>query len=97
MLKKILLTIIVIFLPVAGFAALVSGIESIGDSVTFGECVLTIFGFILMIIPGWMMWKGTKIIPILSNVIVRIISLILGIIFFPLGIFFSLWGIWVKS
>lgn len=99
MIKKLLYTLFV-FSPL--FAAAIFTLLAVPNEIFTDPIikdVLWLVGAILFIAPAWFMWKGTKLIPFISNLLfpLRILMFILGIIIFPLGIFFSLWGIWVKS
>lgn len=100
MLRNIFWTIIVIMFPIAGIAVITQYVGDIGtaiDEQKWAQLVLAIIMFLLILSPGWFMWKGTKLIPIISNIFVRIITMILFLFLLPFGgeLFTSLgyeWG-----
>lgn len=97
MIKKIIFTIIAISLPIAGMTSVVYAIRELIEATEVINIAWLLGSLILMMAPAHFMWKGTKLVPILSIFPIRVVSMIAGIIIAPLGIFFSLWGIWIKS
>ncbi len=48
-------------------------------------------------LPAWFAWKGTKLVPLLTNFVVRVVMIVVGCFFPPLLVVFALIGIWLKS
>ncbi len=99
MLKKILWSVIIIaFSITASFGAFdfIFNIRDL-DWKQFETWLDLIIWLVFVWMPLWFAWKGTKLIPIIMILPIRLFLLILGL-FFPIILaIFGLWGIWVKS
>lgn len=77
---KIIWSVIVIIFGFAGVTAISEFFVAISDLFNDGGFTLsqiwTIFVAWLVILPMWFMWKGTKIVPIIFNLVVRIMLLV---------------------
>ncbi len=76
---KIFWTVVVIVAGFAGIAAITEFFGAIIDlftgEFTIGQIWTILVGWVI-ILPMWFMWKGTKLIPIVSNFVVRILTLV---------------------
>lgn len=104
MFKKILITVLIIIIGFASASAIWNAWFSIYDviynsgSVDWWEVIIVVLGAILITIPTWYAWKGTKFIPFITILPIRILLIILSVFFIqPLLIFFAVWGLWIKS
>ncbi|BDU67617.1 MAG: hypothetical protein TYPL_2700 [Candidatus Tyloplasma litorale] len=93
MIMKFFWTIVV---AIGGFAGLTAVGEAIGhltnnvdDTSTAWEWIVLIIGFFIAIAPAWFMWKGTKLIPIVSNIIIRILTIIIVYGLAAFGMYFA--------
>ncbi len=101
---KIFWTVVIIITGAVSMAAVVAVWDAIiglinGDASTdFLGWILMFAGAILAAIPAWFAWKGTKLIPFITILPVRIIMIVVGCLFLPLLlVVFALIGIWLKS
>ncbi len=101
MVKKLLWTIVVIVFGVASTYALIDFLVNTNfseiDWTSFKEWWEIILWVVTVWFPFWFAWKGTKLIPIITILPIRIILLFIGIFFPVLLIIFALIGIWFKS
>lgn len=84
MLSKIFWTILVAIGGFAGMAAITVSIDKIQEFVKNDEggwwqWLVLIVGLIIAIAPAWFMWKGTDLIPFISNFITR--SMTIGVVY----------------
>lgn len=89
MVKKIIITIFCVLSPVVGLAILTNG--DISNLVYYFnhkeylKGIAMVISIFLILMPGWYMWKGTKLIPFITIFPVRIIILATVLLCAPVG------------
>ena len=86
MLRNIFWTIFCIVFPVVGIGVVFGELDTITEAFQNGDWGGIILGIVMLlfiIAPGWFLWKGTKLVPIISNFIVRIMTMILFLLILP--------------
>ncbi len=95
---KIFWTVVIIITGAVAMAAVINFFDIlINDCAINFEFFLTLLGAGLAAVPAWFAWKGTKLVPLLTNVVVRVILIIIGCFVPILLVIFALIGIWLKS
>ena len=91
MLKKTLLTIFCVLSPTIGIALLFTGAGSILDIIKDfkdGEIwkgISSLLTIILIMLPMWYAWKGTKLIPFITIFPIRVIIFTVVLLCAPIG------------
>ncbi len=94
---KIFWTVVI---AITGFVSMLSVVEVFNVLINGPidlSIILPLIGAILCALPAWFAWKGTKLIPFLTNIVVRIVLIIVGCFVPILLVIFALIGIWLKS
>jgi len=90
MIKKVILTVFCILSPVAGFAVLATGMDifSVIKDFKNGDIwkgVGALISMILILLPFWYVWKGTKLIPFITIFPIRLMIIIVVLLCAPIG------------
>ncbi len=95
---KIFWTVVIVITGAVAMVAVVNFFDIlINDFAIDLNFFLTLLGAGLAAVPAWFAWKGTKLIPFITILPIRIIMIVVGCFFPPLLVVFALIGIWLKS
>lgn len=94
---KILWTVVIVITGGVAMYAVIDLFDVIINGPIDLSIILPIIGAALAAFPAWFAWKGTKLVPLLTNFIVRIILIVVGCFIPVLLVVFALIGIWFKS
>lgn len=83
---KIVMTVVIIIVGIGAGAAIPEFFKALFDigNVEWYTWLWTILVATLAVLPAWYIWKGTKLIPLLTNIFVRIIIMVTLFLILPL-------------
>ncbi len=76
MILNIVWTVLVFVGGFAGMAAIPVALSKLQDVSGFWPWIVAIIGFTIAVLPAWFMWKGTKLIPLITNIPFRIMMIV---------------------
>lgn len=90
MLKKVLLTIFCVLSPTIGFAVLFKSLDIFQVFSYFSDGHIwkgigTLISMILVLLPMWYVWKGTKLIPFITIFPIRVLLITAVLLCAPIG------------
>ncbi len=96
---KIFWTVVIVITGAVAMIAVIDLFKIILDFAAYElwEFLIAVLGAALAAVPAWFAWKGTKLIPFITILPIRIIMIVVGCFFPPLLVVFALIGIWLKS
>ncbi len=98
MIKKLIITAFCVLSPVIGISLMFTTSLNIfgvisdftsGDSKQIWHGIGSLFSMILILMPMWYVWKGTKLIPFITIFPIRLIIFIVVLLCAPIGAFLS--------
>lgn len=94
---KIIMTVVIVLVGAAAGAAipnLFNAIFNAGDT-DIWKWVITVILSVVAVLPAWYIWKGTKLIPFVTNFAVRILIMLVIFLVLPFLGGFNLFDGWV--
>ncbi len=94
---KVLWTVVIIITGGIAMYAVVDFFDVLINGPIDLSIILPLLGAGLAAVPAYFAWIGTKLVPLLTNIVVRIILIVVGCFIPVLLVIFALIGIWIKS